>query len=80
MEIVFDLFNLLNFLDRDWGHVNIVPDQRDLFATFHSLETDPGSAYYGHPRYIWGKSKPAPWVPDNLASRWQAQLGLRCTF
>lgn len=77
IEITFDVLNILNLLNRDWGYVPFISNNQDFVLTFHSL--DPVS---GKPRYVWQKTDPnvPAWVNDNLLSRWGAQIGLRYSF
>jgi hypothetical protein len=79
-EIVFDILNVMNLLNSDWGWVKTVGTNQTVnLVQFHSIENTVGSPNYGKPRYRWlGISN--PFVPDNILSRWQAQLGLRYTF
>jgi len=78
-EITFDILNVLNLLNSDWGwQRNVGVNQTVNLMSFHSIETTPG-ANYGKPRYQW-QGLSDPFVPDNIFSRWQAQLGIRYTF
>jgi len=74
LEITFDILNLLNLLNKDWGIVKGVTFQRAFLLVFHSL--DPAT---GQPRFRW-TNPPRPELPLDLASRWQAQIGIRYTF
>lgn len=74
LEITFDILNLLNLLNKDWGIVKAVTFQRAFLLRFHSL--DPTT---GRPRFQW-TGTPVRELPLDLASRWQAQIGIRYTF
>ncbi len=74
LEITFDILNLTNFLNKDWGIVKAVTFQQAFLLVFHSL--DPTT---GKPRFRW-TNPPRPEIPLDLASRWQAQIGIRYTF
>ena len=78
LEITFDVLNLTNLLNSDWGWVRLASDTPLL--TFHSVATattDP--AHAGRARYRWtGLTDPS--IPNDLLSRWTAQLGIRYTF
>lgn len=77
-EITFDILNVLNMINNEWGWVKQVANQNAFLLQFHSIETAAG-ADYGKPRYIW--TNPVdPRLPNDLLSRWQAQLGIRYTF
>jgi hypothetical protein len=77
-EITFDILNLLNLFNKEWGWQQTVPNQNAFLLGFHSLETEAG-ANAGRPRYTWGNPS-NPNQPLNIESRWQAQLGVRYTF
>ncbi|MEN3038606.1 MAG: TonB-dependent receptor [Candidatus Kryptonium sp.] len=74
LEITFDVLNLTNLLNKDWGLVKAVTFQRAFLLTFHSL--DPTT---GKPRFRW-TGTPVRELPLDLASRWQAQIGIKYTF
>lgn len=74
IEITADLFNALNFLDRDWGLVR----RSSIFESFSLLKltgfdtTNDRGAYAFNP--------PEPGSIDGDASRWRMQLGLRYVY
>jgi hypothetical protein len=75
VEITFDVVNLGNLINHDWGWVKLANDTPLL--TFHSIAMTGPNA--GKPRYRWtGLTDPN--VPSNTLSRWTAQLGVRYTF
>ncbi len=75
LEFTFDIINVANLLKDDWGWVKLANDTKLL--KFHSVQ--PTGVDAGKPRYQWLPfSDPA--IPSNLASRWQAQFGMRYTF
>jgi hypothetical protein len=78
VEVTFDILNVLNLFNREWGWQQTVPNQNAFLLGFHSLETEAGNNY-GRPRYTWGNPGD-PNQPMNIESRWQAQLGIRYTF
>jgi hypothetical protein len=79
-EITIDILNVMNLLNSDWGWVKTVgANQTVNLLNFHSIENSAASPNYGKPRYQWAGMSD-PFVPDNILSRWQAQLGLRYTF
>jgi hypothetical protein len=79
LEFAFDIVNVLNLLNSEWGWVRTTgANQTVPLMQFSRIETAAG-ADRGKPRYRFlGISDPYP--PDNLASRWQAQFGIRYTF
>ncbi len=85
VEITFDVLNVLNLLNSDWGWIwNAGINQTVNLYTFKGLEKTAGPNY-GKPKYQWAglpvtDGKANPFVADNILSRWQLQLGLRYTF
>ncbi len=77
-EVTLDIMNVLNLLNSEWGWVrNTGTNQTVNLIKFHSIETTGAAA--GRARYQWtGMSN--PFVPDNLLSRYQMQLGFRYTL
>lgn len=72
VELTFDVLNVLNLLNREWGWVKLANDTRLL--NFHSI--DPAS---GRARYRW-TNVTDPNIASNTLSRWTAQFGVRYTF
>lgn len=74
LQFTFDLFNLTNLINRDWGRQNAVTNQAYsiLTAVNRTSGTSPGKGY----NYNIGQE---PW---NLTfgSRFQGQFGLRYSF
>lgn len=66
LQLSFDIFNLTNLLNRDWGRQYSVGNQA------YTLLTVRGNGYNFTP----GQT---PWSL-NFASRWQGQIGIRYTF
>ena len=90
VQVVFDMLNLLNLLNDDWGLVHtvnpIVPMLRvDRAGANDPTRTEPGilRAFYTGPRARAGDGSlkaALPTVPSVPNSQWQAQLGVRVTF
>ena len=86
-EITVDILNVLNFLNSDWGWVrNTGVNQNVALYTFKGLVNTAG-ADFGKPMYQLQSStakvtdgKADPFVPDNILSRWQLQVGVRYTM
>jgi hypothetical protein len=76
-ELTFDVLNVLNWINPNWGYIPTISNAQDFLLTFQGL--DPAT---GKPRFVYQHGDPntKPWVNDNLLSRWQAQVGLRYTF
>jgi hypothetical protein len=76
-EITFDVFNVLNLLNKDWGVVD--------YATFNDVNPFRSPAIDSQGRMVYDLStiNGASYVKfdrDDLRSRWQGQLGLRVRF
>jgi hypothetical protein len=85
-EVVFDIFNVLNFMNKDWGLNRGVE-----FATIELLRMEGWDAANNRPILVLdtvnfdNKGTPDdpsddeadPWTTFNTSSRWQAQIGVR---
>ena len=85
IEITMDILNVLNLLNSNWGWVrNTGLNQTVNLEQFRGLTTTAGPDY-GKPRYQWLGAPVTdgiadPFIPDDLLSRWQMQLGIRYTL
>lgn len=75
-ELTFDITNLGNLINSDWGWVRQASQQVAL-VNFHSIQ--PTGADAGRPRYRWTAVND-PRIASNTLSRWTAQFGIRYTF
>jgi Carboxypeptidase regulatory-like domain len=84
LQISWDVINFTNLINPNWGKIYFVPN------TFNSTSsvgltraTDPVTKktvnVQGDPIYTFSKPT-TPYSIDQLASRWQMQLGVRYTF
>jgi hypothetical protein len=71
IELIADLFNVLNLLDGDWAVRRAIPDTRILELVGY----DPVN---GRGIYVFDTRDPN--VRDNEATRWRMQLGARYMF
>jgi hypothetical protein len=76
LELILDLFNVLNFLDSDWGAQRRVA--RDASGGAALLEATGYDAEKGRARYIVLPVDRR--VLDSDATRWRLQLGARYAF
>lgn len=72
-ELSLDVLNLPNLISSKWGWVKSVPNQNDSVIKYLGNDTN------GRPVFSF-KDKTDPFQNDNLASRWQMQLGARYSF
>ena len=78
LEVTFDVTNLTNLMNKEWGWVRLANDTPLL--TFHSVATTTtDAANAGKARYRW-TGNPTTDTPSNTLSRWTAQFGIRYTF
>jgi hypothetical protein len=95
VQVVFDLLNVLNMLNSDWGRVNTVTDPNIPLLAFRGRDPacpgecdatpqDPMTLTYAGPVRINPETGSAvaasPLSAAVPASQWQAQLGLRVSF
>ncbi len=82
LEVTFDMLNVGNFLNKDWGRLKQVTNQSDQILRFEGLyfnslnAQDPNNR---KPMFSYGRLDDRL-VTDQLESRWQAQLGVRYIF
>jgi hypothetical protein len=89
LQISLDVFNVLNLLNNDWGHVNFVTNVNNYTVNFLKYTTDangkgvgtPASGYtptynFIKPNGIGGQY----YTLDPINSRWQGQLGVKLNF
>lgn len=78
LEITFDILNVTNLLNKEWGWVKFVPNQTtNNVLTFKNVATTGANA--GRARYSLG-TLADPNIAADPISRWTAQLGVRYTF
>jgi hypothetical protein len=94
LQISFDIQNVGNMLNKNWGRQYFVPNTFNstlgvglsqvayansdgLISTTYSAST---ATVKGYDRPAFTYSSPATYSIDQLASRWQGQLGVRYLF
>jgi len=95
LQISLDIFNVLNLLNNDWGHVNFVTNVNNYTVNFLRFAANtatsglPGTNAIGAPSsgYIptFNFIKPTGingnyYTLDPINSRWQGQLGIKYNF
>jgi hypothetical protein len=73
-QVSFDIFNLTNLLNNDWGRQYSVGNQAYTILT--AVNRTSGAFIGKGFNYTVGQD---PWS-TNFASRWQGQIGLRYMF
>jgi hypothetical protein len=86
LRVSFDIINLGNFLNKNWGVAKSF--STTSFLKYEGLVTNPSDPNVGKPRYSFLYQDAANQIPfvnsyqDNTSifSRWQGQLGIRYLF
>jgi len=89
IQISFDIVNFGNFLNSSWGRQYFVPNtfnstlgtgltQVAYADAAGNVSTTYSAGQYNRPAFTFGT--PATYSIDQLASRWQGQLGVRYSF
>lgn len=82
VELSLDILNVLNLLKRDWGWVNTIPNQNYSVLSYTKTTGDKLDVYSFTPAndVVTKTPKNDFFSPDDLASRFQFQLGVRYAF
>ena len=89
LQISLDLINVGNLLNKSWGRQYFVPNtfnstlgtgltQVAFADAAGNIASGYNAATFNRPAFTYGT--PATYSIDQLASRWQGQLGLRYSF
>lgn len=83
LQFTFDIINLTNLIDPASGKQYFVPNTINSTApiglSVKGTTGPPGSANY-NPTYTFTTPTTTPYSINNIASRWQAQIGVRYLF
>lgn len=90
ITVSFDVFNLLNLLNNDWGHVTFVTNVNNYTVNFLRFVKDGSGKAVGSPASGYAPTfnyTPPPasngnhyYTNDPVNSRWQGQLGIKYSF
>jgi len=89
IQISFDIFNVLNLLNNDWGHITFVTNVNNYTANLLTFAKDangvaPGKPSSGYlPTFTFNKPTGLDghyYTVDPINSRWQGQLGIKYNF
>jgi hypothetical protein len=88
LQVSLDVFNVLNLLNNDWGHITFVTNVNNYTVNFLRFATDasglkpgsPASDYTPTFNYLPPANGEHYYTNDPINSRWQAQLGLKFNF
>jgi hypothetical protein len=79
ISFTVDILNLTNLLNSNWGWVYFSPNTYNSTASVGLSPYIPGRSAGGYPLYQF-RDPGKPYAVNELASRWQMQLGLRYSF
>ena len=77
IQVSLDIFNFTNLLNSDWGRVYFAPNTFNSTVGLGLSRSNSGTS--ADPTYTFTKPT-STYSIDQLASRWQMQLGLRYSF
>ena len=89
LQISMDVFNVLNLLNNDWGHVTFVTNLNNYTVNFLKFVADASGKSVGAPASGYTPTfnfvKPTGinnqyYTIDPISSRWQGQLGIKYNF
>ncbi|MFI5141928.1 MAG: TonB-dependent receptor, partial [Bacteroidia bacterium] len=77
-QITFDIVNLTNLINPNWGWQYFVPNTINQSASIGL--TPLGTTTNSNPNFTFSAPTTKPYSTDKIASRWQAQIGVRYLF
>jgi hypothetical protein len=88
LQLSVDVFNLLNLLNNDWGHISFVTNVNNYDVNLLAFTNDaaglkPGAPSTGYTptfNFVRPPSTGHYYTVDPINSRWQAQVGLKYNF
>ncbi len=86
LQVSLDIFNVLNLLNNDWGHISFVTNTNNYTVNLLKFATDANGVAPGKANYVpTFNFNPPPstgkyYTVDPINSRFQAQFGLKYNF
>ncbi|NML37958.1 TonB-dependent receptor [Chitinophaga sp. G-6-1-13] len=82
VEITFDILNVGNLLNKDWGRTYFINNQVATPLTFRKFDATSGAPVfqYDYKRIVNGDGDVTPYFINNFTSRWRGQIGVRYSF
>tara|TARA_R110000868_G_scaffold146772_1_gene367752 strand:+ start:7303 stop:7908 length:606 start_codon:yes stop_codon:yes gene_type:complete len=81
LQISFSIANVGNMINKSWGKSYFVPNTYNSTASIGLTKTgNLGGVATGDPVYTFKTRSSTPYTIDQLASRFQGQLGVRYSF
>ena len=78
IQLTFDVINLSNLLNKDWGTVYYTPNTQNSSVDI-GLRVSRAATSTAAPTYTFTRPS-ATYSIDQFSSRWQGQLGVRYIF
>ncbi|WP_167016982.1 carboxypeptidase regulatory-like domain-containing protein [Chitinophaga sp. Cy-1792] len=80
LEITFDILNVGNLLNSDWGKTYFIANNAATPLTFRSYSNGTPVFQYDRRRVVNGYGQETPYYINNFTARWRGQLGVRYSF
>lgn len=82
VEITFDILNVGNLINKDWGKTYFIANNVSTPITYsgYNAATGVSTFQYDYRRTINGFGQEKPYYINNFTARWRGQLGLRYSF
>ena len=82
VEITFDILNVGNLLNKDWGRTYFIANNASTPLTYsgYNAATGVSTFQYDYRRIVNGFGDVKPYYINNFTARWRGQLGLRYSF
>jgi hypothetical protein len=82
IEITFDILNVGNLLNGDWGKTYFIANNASTPLTYsgYNAATGVSTFQYDYKRIVNGIGEVKPYYINNFTARWRGQLGLRYSF
>jgi Carboxypeptidase regulatory-like domain len=79
ITLSWDIVNVTNLLDKDWGHLFFSPNTYNSTASVGLVPYIPAQTSQGYPVFKY-QDPGKPYSVDFMNSRWQMQMGVRYSF
>ncbi|CAL1519603.1 carboxypeptidase regulatory-like domain-containing protein [Chitinophaga sp. MM2321] len=80
VEITFDILNVGNLLNSDWGKTYFIANNASTPLTYRKSDANGPLFQYDRRRVVNGYGEETPYYINNFTARWRGQLGLRYSF
>jgi hypothetical protein len=82
LEVTFDILNVGNLLNKEWGRTYFINNNVATPLTFRKWDaaTNTPVFQYDRRRVVNGDGEETPYVINTFTARWRGQIGLRYSF